>query len=227
MKRILSVLFVTLALQSSYAQDISKGVTFTDGMTVHGADLNNAIDNATILPTFFSTKGSATPLTTDLLLFHQNSTSTIKQATVATVMTAGNALNTTTTQSAKTFYGGPTAGSAAAPTFRLLSPFDTSDATDTGGGTTVDCSLARTFSRTLAANTTYTLTNIADGETVTVSVAQAAAGGPYTASFTVAGGITWRAGVTPTQTATASRIDLYSFIHIGSKVYGSASQDYH
>ena len=36
----------------------------------------------------------------------------------------------------------------------------------------------------------------------------------------------WRGGTAPTQTTTASKIDLYTFIHIGSKVYATASQNY-
>jgi len=215
-----------MALIHAYAQDMSKGHTFTDGDTVHAADLNTLVDGATILHTFISNKAVTTPLTSDLFIFDQASTNTLKAVSLASLLTAGNALDTSTVRAANVFYGGPISGASAAPTFRALVPADTSDATNTAGGTTVDCSLARTFDRTLSANTLYTLTNISDGETVTVAVHQAASGGPYTATFTVAGGVTWRGGTAPTQTTTASKIDLYTFIHIGSKVYATASQNY-
>lgn len=225
MKKLLLLLLLVLP-HLARGQDISKGLTFTDGMTVHASDLNSAIDNATILRTFYSNKSTGTPLSTDTVVFDQASTSTLKQVTIANLITAGGGVSTATTRSANTFLGGPASGAAAASTFRALTPADTSDATNTAGGTTIDCSLARTFSRTLAANTTYTLTNISDGEAVTVAIKQAAAGGPYTTTFTVAGGITWRGGSAPTQTTTANKTDLFTFIHIGSLVYGAASQNY-
>jgi hypothetical protein len=216
-------LFFPLAVN---AQDISKGHTFVDGDTVHASDLNTLVDSATILETFISNKSVATPLATDNFLFDQGSTSTLKAVSLANLLSAGNALNLTTVRTANTFLGGPGSGATAAPTFRALVPADTSMATNTAGGTTIDCSIARTFSRTLAANTTYTLTNIPDGDTVTVAVKQAAAGGPYTTTITVAGGVTWKGGVAPVQTTTANKTDLFTFIHIGSVVYGSASQNY-
>lgn len=220
MKKLVLLLLIA---GSAYAQDIQKGVTFTDGMTVHGADLNNAIDNAVILPTYFSAKGTGTPLTTDPVLFYQASTSTVKQVTLANLLTAGNALNLTTTRQPNFFLAGPANGSPVAPTFRLLTPYDVKITTDTAGGSTINCFTSLTFSRTLSANTTYTLSNMVDGQVVTVAIKQAASGGPYTATFS---GVTWKGGVAPTQTQTANKVDLYSFIKIGTPVYGSASQNY-
>lgn len=226
MKRTLIACCVSLALHQSYAQDISKGHTFADGDTVHAADLNTLVDSATILETFLANKGEATPLTTDYFIFDQASTNSLKKVSLANFLVAGHAFDTTTTRTANTFFAGPASGAVAAPTFRAIVPADTADATNTAGGTTFDCSIARTFSRTLAANTTYTLTNFPDGSTVTAAVKQAAAGGPYTTTITVAGGVTWRGGTAPTQTTTANKTDLFTFIHIGSVVYGSASQNY-
>jgi len=223
MKRTLAVALLSLVLNHIYAQDISKGVTFTDGMTVHASDLNTAIDNATILSTFYSGKGAGTPLTTDSLLFHQASTSTLKSVSLANLMTAGNAVNTSTVRAANTVLAGPTSGSSAAPTFRLISAADTAIATNTAVSSTIDWSSARTFFRTLTANTTYSFTNLKDGETVTVAVRQAAFGGPYTAAFT---GVAWKGSVAPTQTTTANKVDLYTFIDFGGTIFGSASQSY-
>src|SRR4030095_1572352 len=219
------LLFLLLTVSAVYGQDLQTGVTFVDGTTVHAADLNNAVNSATILAGFLSSKGSATPLTTDKFLFHQASSSSLKVVTLADMLTAGNAVNSTTSRSANTVFAAPS-GASGAPTFRLLSPADTSIATNSAGGTSIDCSIARTFSRTLAANTTYTITNISDGATATAAVQQAASGAPYTTPFAVAGGRTWKGGFAPTQTTTANKTDLYTFIHIGSAVYGSASQNY-
>ncbi len=57
--------------------DIQKGRTFTDtppGNSVTAADLNNLVDNATILPAFVGEKPAAEPDPADYLLIYQAST---------------------------------------------------------------------------------------------------------------------------------------------------------
>jgi hypothetical protein len=48
-----------------------------------------------------------------------------------------------------------------------------------------------------------------------------AASGVTTATFT---GVKWPAGIAPTVTATASAVDIFSFVANGTNWYGSASQ---
>jgi hypothetical protein len=221
MKKLLLLFLIPLALQ---AQDLQTGVTFTDGMTVHAADLNNAVNNATILSSFLSSKGSAAPLTTDKFLFLQNSSSSLKAVTLADLLTAGSVVNTTTTRSANTVFSGPASGAAAAPTFRTLKPADVSLGTVTIAASTIDWSLGQVFFKQLAANTSFTLTSGTSGEVITVAIKQAASGGPYTATFP---GVIWKGGVAPTQTTTPSKTDIYTFILVtGVGICGSASQNY-
>lgn len=218
MKRLLFVLLLIPLL--GRAQDLQTGVTFADGDTVNAAALNNSINNATILPTFLYNKGSGSPASSDLFLFYQSGTSSLKQATLATLFTAG--LNFTP-HAANTFWAGPSSGSAATPTFRTIVPHDTTVATNSTVSATLDASVARTFSRVLTANTTFTVANMLDGETISVLVQQAASGGPYTAAWS---GIAWRGGTAPVQTATANKRDIYTIIKIGGTGFGSASQNY-
>lgn len=222
MKKLLLLLLLLPTL--ARGQDISKGLTFTDGMTVHASDLNSAIDNATILRTFYSNKSTGTPLSTDSVLFDQASTSTLKKVTIADLMTAGGAVSTSTTRTANTILAGPVSGSAAAPTFRLLKPPDTTAATIAIPSTTIDASLSHTFYKQVAGNTAFTITNIANGQVITVAIRQAGTGGPFNATFP---GVFWKGGVAPVLTSTASKIDLFTFIDIGGVgILGSASQNY-
>ena len=224
MRRFLTSFVLLLTPFVVYGQDLSKGHTFNDGDTVHASDLNTLVDSANILETFISNKGTATPLASDFLLFDQVSTSTLKRAAVSDVLSAGSAVVTSTNRNANTFLGGPATGAATAPTFRLLKPADLSVPTAAVAASTIDCSTSNTFTKTLTTNTSFTLSNIPNGAVVTIAVRQAAAGGPYTATFP---GVFWRGGTAPTQTVTPSKIDLYTFIAIGGiGTLGSASQNY-
>lgn len=219
MKRILLFLFLPLSV---YAQDLQTGNTFTDGDTVNAAVLNNAVNNATILPTFLSNKGAGTPAPTDLFLFYNGGSTSLKQSSLSSLFSLGMSFNT---QNALTVFAGPgTSGATATnPTWRTLTPHDTSMPTNVTVNTFIDGVTARTFSRTLSANTTFTFPNLIDGETVTVVVKQAAAGGPYTASFS---GAIWRTGATPVMSTGANKQDVYTFIKVGTTIFGAASQNY-
>ena len=66
--------------------DIQKGKTFTDtppGNTVAAADLNNLVDNATILPSFVGEKPAAAPDPADSMLIYQASTAQFYKTTAA------------------------------------------------------------------------------------------------------------------------------------------------
>ena len=49
----------------------------------------------------------------------------------------------------------------------------------------------------------------------------------YTSSFTAStANVKWAYGITPVQTATANKTDIYSFIQLNGVIYGDYSQSY-
>ncbi len=80
----------------------------------------------------------------------------------------------------------------------------------------IDWSLGGTFSKTLAAGAnTFTFANATDGQVIVVVVTGAAS----TLTWPT---VKWAAGAAPTQTA--SGIDVYTFVKVGSTIYGSVVQ---
>ena len=77
---------------------------------------------------------------------------------------------------------------------------------------------------TLTASTpcTFTMPTATSGKSFMLRITQAATG-MTTATFT---GVKWTAGTAPTITATASAVDIISFVAIGSTWYGSYAQAY-
>jgi len=76
---------------------------------------------------------------------------------------------------------------------------------------------------TLTASTpcTFTMPTATAGKSFIIRLTQAATG-MTTATFT---GVKWSGGVAPTITATASAIDIISFVAVGTDWYGSAIQN--
>jgi hypothetical protein len=89
-------------------------------------------------------------------------------------------------------------------------------------GTTKTLSLASgTFQTvTLTGNCTFTMPTATAGQSFILIVSQDATGG-RTATFT---GVKWPAGTAPTITATASAVDILSFVANGSVWYGTFAQ---
>lgn len=80
----------------------------------------------------------------------------------------------------------------------------------------IDWSLSGTFSKTLAAGAnTFTFSNATDGQCIIVKVTGAAS----TLTWPT---VLWAGGVAPTQTA--SGVDIYTFVKIGSDIFGSVVQ---
>jgi hypothetical protein len=78
---------------------------------------------------------------------------------------------------------------------------------------------------TLTASTacTFTMPSVGAGKSFTLFLKQAAATGNGTATFT---GVKWGITGTPTVTATAGRMDIFTFFSDGTNWYGSAAQGY-
>lgn len=84
----------------------------------------------------------------------------------------------------------------------------------------INWSLGSTFTKTLAANTTFTFSNAVDGRTIVVALTNTASN--YTVAWT---GVTWSGGTAPTQT-TGAKTDVYTFVKVGAVIYGSAVQNF-
>lgn len=86
----------------------------------------------------------------------------------------------------------------------------------TTGATNVDARTGANFQNTLTGNSTLTPTNMVDGQRISLLVKQDGTGGRTLAWS----GVTWPGGVTPSQTSTASKADLYQLEQINGTIYG-------
>lgn len=83
----------------------------------------------------------------------------------------------------------------------------------------IDWRVGSVFSKTLAANSTFTFSNVADGNVIVVALTNT------TSNFTVTWPtVKWAGGVAPVQTVGA-KIDVYTFIRVGSVTIGSVVQN--
>lgn len=79
----------------------------------------------------------------------------------------------------------------------------------------INWSVAMTFKKTLAANSTFTFSNVTDGRTIVVAITNT------TGNFVVTWpSVHWTGNVAPTQTVGA-KTDVYTFCKIGSDIFGS------
>jgi len=82
----------------------------------------------------------------------------------------------------------------------------------------IDWSLGGIFTKTIAANTTFTFSNVASGRVIKVVITGDAS---HTVTWPA---VKWAGGVAPTQTL--SKVDVYTFIVAnGGVIYGSAVQN--
>lgn len=83
----------------------------------------------------------------------------------------------------------------------------------------IDWSLNNRFSKTLAANTTFTFSNKVS-QTITVWITNTASN--YTVTWPT---VSWSGGAAPTQT-TGAHTDIYTFMYDGTTVWGSVVQNF-
>lgn len=146
-------------------------------------------------------------------------------------------VNVIGSQTANTVYAGPISGGAAVPAFRALvsddvpslaftkitgtaTPDQTSPVSSTIAASAIDWDLGNLHSKTLAANTTFTFSNAADGHTIVVVLLNTASN--YTVTWPA--GIKWVNATAPTQTVGA-KYDIYTFVQISSTIFGNAVQN--
>ena len=84
----------------------------------------------------------------------------------------------------------------------------------------IDWNASQTHSKTLSANTTFTFSNATDGQTIVVAITNTASN--YTVTWPT---VSWSGGVAPTQT-TGAKTDIWTFVKIGSTIYGSVVQNF-
>lgn len=87
---------------------------------------------------------------------------------------------------------------------------------------TIDWSQSSTAKSTLTGNVTYTFSNPVTGGTYALKVNTGA--GSFTTTWPAA--VHWTGGTAPTTTATASKVDVYTFYYDGSTYFGTYSQNY-
>lgn len=87
------------------------------------------------------------------------------------------------------------------------------------GASAIDWSTGNAFTKTLAANTTFTFSNQTSGQTIVVRLTNTASN--YTVTWPT---VRWAGGAAPTMTIGA-KSDVYTFVYDGSNTYGSYVQD--
>jgi len=85
----------------------------------------------------------------------------------------------------------------------------------------IDWATGNVFTKTLAANTTFTFSNQTSGQVIVVRITNTASN--YTVTWP--GSVLWSAGVTPTQT-TGAKSDVYTFVYDGTTTFGSVVQNF-
>lgn len=90
---------------------------------------------------------------------------------------------------------------------------------------TIDCSLSCNFEKTLVANTNFTFKNFISGQTLNIVLTNTESN--YTVSWKNPTGLTikWSGGIVPVQT-TGAKSDVYTFIRVGSIIYGTVIQNF-
>lgn len=89
----------------------------------------------------------------------------------------------------------------------------------------INCNFSNTFSKTLSANQRFVIENIGDGQTVNIAVTNTA--GNYTVTWIDPAGLTikWSGGTAPVATI-GEKTDIWTFVRIGTTIYGNVSQNY-
>jgi hypothetical protein len=97
---------------------------------------------------------------------------------------------------------------------------DLAFATTAISASALDWATSQSFSKTLAANSTFTFANTKDGQTIVVALTNTASN--YTVTWPT---VSWSGGSAPVQTI-GVHTDVYTFVKIGSIVYGSVVQNF-
>ncbi len=94
-----------------------------------------------------------------------------------------------------------------------------------GASATLSIASSTVLTATLTASTacTFTMPPVGAGKSFVLYLKQAPTTGNGTATFT---GVAWPGGAAPVMTATAARLDIFSFVSDGAKWYGNFTKNY-
>lgn len=216
-------------------------LTSADWVTFNSKGSGSVTSVAATVPSFLSVAGS--PITTSGTLAISYSGTALPPANggtgiannAASTLTISGSFGTTLTVSATTAVTLPTSGTlatlAGSETFTnktLTNPtvtnyVETLQAVGTvGASSTLALTTGTVLTATLTASTpcTFTMPTATAGKSFILILTQASSG-MTTATFT---GVKWPAGTAPTITATASAVDIISFVANGSVWYGNYVQ---
>jgi hypothetical protein len=84
----------------------------------------------------------------------------------------------------------------------------------------IDWQTATVFTKTLSADTTFTFSNVTDGQEIVVYVTNTASN--FTVTWPT---VKWSGGTPPTQTVGA-KTDIYTFRKVGADIFGTVVQDF-
>ncbi len=214
--------------------DLSTGYTFVDGSgALTAARLNTAIGSATILPAFITGKSAITIDVADYLPFYDTSGTVIGKTTLTNFITsiqgttsgkvaAGNDSRFPATITGLRLGNGASADTAAVAKNLAFAP---TAAPPTAGAVTLNCALNNLFTTTFVANTTVTLTNISDGDTIYHQITQGGVGSMLLTLVTTQ--TLWYEGNSAYVLSTvAGSVDLLCFKRIGNQLLTWIKKDF-
>jgi len=189
--------------------------------------INNGLADAVTVKNTSGT-GIAVPAGKSMFVFN-NGTNVVDAITHLSSLTLGSALPVASGGTGVTSSTGSTAvvlsTSPTIITSTLTGYTETVVAIGTVGAShtfTITTGTVQTATLTASTPCTFTMPTATAGTSFILRLTQAATG-MTTATFT---GVQWAGGTAPTITATASAVDIISFIAVGSTWYGSAIQNF-
>lgn len=104
-------------------------------------------------------------------------------------------------------------------------------ATQSIASTGIDWSTGNVFKKTLSANTTFTFSNLKDGQTIVVELTNTASNYTVTFPTTSPANVFWvggggTAGANQPVQTTGAHTDIWTFIYNGTSIHGSVVQNY-
>ena len=170
------------------------------------------------------------PYHTPFTLLYTNANNYVLPVTIGSNLSfTGGTLSVTGLTSGMIFTGGTVTGSTnftngvTANTYTVNQLYGLTAQT----AQTVNLELTDQYEYTLTGNTTFTFSNNLNGKSWMVAVKSNPTTSGYTSSFTAStANVKWAYGITPVQTATANKTDIYSFIQLNGVIYGDYSQSY-
>jgi hypothetical protein len=214
---------------------ITPGYVFADGSgALTAARLNSAFSAAGITTELITGKSAITPDVADSLVFYDASGSVLGKCTITTFITAIQGIT-----SGKVAAGNDSRFSASVTGIRLSAgaggtdtaavaknfAFAPTTSTPTAGAVTLNCALNNLFTSTFVVNTTVTLTNISDGDTICHQITQDGTGSRLLTLVTTQ--TLWYEGNSAYVLSTAANsVDLLFFRRIGNQILTWIKKDF-